>query len=64
MDGACDEYWKVKRDNTSQRFKKLHEALEKMEKFDAQIKCKINRLKELVVRTYTLALATLGALRE
>jgi hypothetical protein len=35
-----------------------------MEKFDAQIKCKINRLKELVVRTYTLALATLGALRE
>jgi len=32
---ASDEFWKVKRDNETQRFDKLQQDLENMELFDA-----------------------------
>jgi hypothetical protein len=64
MDGASEKSWKVKRDNVTQRFKKIQEDLERMDEFDAQIESEINRLRTLMRRTDTLFLYALGELTE
>ena len=45
-------------------FKKLKEALERMNEFNAQMESEVMRLKELVKRTKNVALNMLGALKE